>query len=310
MTVRDIIHVTEPLRVKVKGAMFDHPLIPGGRAVGMGRFIKGPGEKRIEVDWAQMTTRGSTFLEHAGRITKELGILDLFAPDVDFKAGTCGPGDFKKNLGLGNNRTLLHYEADGDIFYPLKPGQGYYLRSGGCPVIRVQCVSGNQKRTAVGHGGVESFQNGLAEAFVEVMSLTEEEKKRTRIAVIAAIHDRNFTYPTRHKVHAEKNRAFCESLVARWGLKCVPSIKDSKEQRHEHHSGWIHLGHIARAAFEQAGIPASNIEDIAFGIDDSPRHTDGSPRWYTTRNYPQYSADKKEAADWQKRRNGIFVTAE
>ena len=305
--MRDILYVTN--RPKLKGSLFDHPLEGGGRAVGMGRFLRLPTGERQEVDWAQMTVPDCMFRQLAPDIAQQLGITEFVAPDPNVDAPTRSPEEMPSVLQLGEEVTL-RYGVAADGCYPLRKHQAYILRSGGCPALRVHYPGnpalGIAAKTAAGHGSLKSLLKHLPATLIRDMGLTEEERKKTFVSVVAPISPKHFTHSTRNKKYGEENRKLCEEIVAEFGMQSLTGIKEIGSA---HHLGQINLGEIAIVQFKRLGIPHTNISVLANNVDDSPRHTDGSSRWYTTRNCPQYTFKPEEDAAWRKKRNLIILTS-
>lgn len=302
------VRIPQPPLKKVRGSLFDEPLSGGGRVVGMGRFFLSEEGEWTEVDWSQMTVSSSLFLQNAGWIARQLGASQIIAPDPDFNGTCCALEDLPQQLPIEPGLSL-HFGAPGDCFYPLLSHQVYYARVGGCFVLRIKCVSQKTLRVGVSHVGFKSLFSGVVERLVDTMQLTDAERERCRVSIIAPLHPKSFCHPTDHKTDGERNRALCDSVRKKWSDACVPSFVKDPEKGKEHHPGQIDNEKIAIVECERLGIPRTNIERVAFGIDDGSRHTDGSPKWYTTRNFPEYRDYPGGAQGWRKRRNGIWVTA-
>jgi hypothetical protein len=265
-----------------------------------------------------MTVPDCAFLQHGGGIANNLGVTELLAPDPDFQGGVCTPEQLPNSLVLGSGVSLF-YGAAADCCYPIQPWQAYVLRTAGCAGLRVKypgdARAGKYARTGAGHGGLKSFFNHVCETLVETMKLTKAERAECKVSIVAAIHPRNFDHPTRHKTLGQKHQRLCHDVLWKWGRSCVKSLPTLPE---EHHSGNIDIEEIAHVAFERLGIPRTQIERVACGIDEFPRHLDGSPEWYTTRNYPHYyshgqyygNCGKPEMTDWPQKRNLLVLSAE
>jgi hypothetical protein len=291
---------------KVTEALFDCPLAGGGRTVGMGRFLEQKSGEKIETDWAQMTTPGCPFLQHAVNIAEQLGVTEFIAPDPDFAGKVLSPKNLPKILPLAGDLTL-RYGAAADGYYPLLPRQAYLLRSSGCPGIHVWHPGDPSRnilvRRAAGHGGLRSLLNNLPQALIEAMGLTRAECEEVRVDIIAAIHSWGFDHPTEE----QKNDDLCKRVMKLGGMRCVPTF--IKEEPEKPHLGQIELNNFTGSLFERQGVLRRNIRRLAYGIDNFPRHTDGSTLWYTTRNFPLYPPEKDTKEKWVKRRNLLIVAA-
>ena len=306
--MHDILQVTKP--PKVTGSFFDHPLLGGGRAVGMGRFLRvSPEEEKVEVDWAQLIQPDCTFRKHAVRIARQLGITEFIAPEPNADTWTRSPEEMPCVLDLGEGISL-RYGAGAEGCYPLYKRQAYLLQSGGCPAVRVHyqgdVAKGIWPRTGAGHGSLKSFLNELPSHLIRAMQLTPEQLKDTFVSIIAPISPLYFNHPTTHTENGQKHRSLCLHIADTWGHRCVPSID---KDRSKNHSGHIDLGELGTVQFQRLGVPRKQITVVASTVDASPRHSDGSTRWYTTRNYPRYSGNPEDERLWKKRRNLIIVTA-